>query len=136
MLLSENYNIEMIKFKRVLMGAFDMTDLGDMVYFMGMEFMHTTKGIIVHQLKYEVKILKRFELMDCKFEVTFAETCHKLDVDVDVEYVDATTFKKLVGSLRYSCNTRSVICCVVGMLSIFMKRPKWSHYQDTVRVLR
>lgn len=91
------------------MGAFDMTDLGDMVYFMGMEFMHTTKGIIVHQFKYEVKILKRFELMDCKSEVTLVETCHKLDVDVDVEYVDATTFKKLVGSLRYSCNTRPYV---------------------------
>lgn len=33
MMLKGNYNTEMSKFKRVLMSAFDMLDMGDMVYF-------------------------------------------------------------------------------------------------------
>ena len=42
------------KFKEVLMNEFEMTDLGKMTYFLGMEIMYSKKGIILHQLKYEI----------------------------------------------------------------------------------
>ncbi|XP_050888773.1 secreted RxLR effector protein 161-like [Lathyrus oleraceus] len=45
-------------------------------------------------------------------------------------------FKKLVGSLRYSCNTRPDICYAVGMVSMFMSKLKWSHYQAAFRIPR
>ncbi|XP_050895891.1 uncharacterized protein LOC127102580 [Lathyrus oleraceus] len=44
--------------------------------------------------------------------------------------------KQLVGSLRYLCNTRPDIYYAVGMMSIFVSKLKWSHYQDAVRILR
>lgn len=47
-LLTRNCNSEINKIKRVLMKAFDMTDLGNMVYFLGMEILHIDKGIIMH----------------------------------------------------------------------------------------
>ena len=50
--------------------------------------------------------------------------------------MDATIFKQLVGSLRYLCNIRPDICYPVGLVSRFMSKPKWSHYQDVVRILR
>lgn len=40
------------KFKKVLMNAFDTTGLRNMVYFLGIEILHSNKGIIMHQLKY------------------------------------------------------------------------------------
>lgn len=52
------------------MKSFDMTDLENMIYFLGMEVLHTDKGIIMQQLKYELELLKRFKLMNCKFAVT------------------------------------------------------------------
>ncbi|XP_058751884.1 secreted RxLR effector protein 161-like [Vicia villosa] len=107
-----------------------------MVYFLGMETLYSKKGIILHQLKYELELLKRFKLQNCKIVVTPSKANHKLDSDFDGDYVDATTFKQLVGSLRYLCYTRSVICYVVGMVSRFMSKPKWSHYQAIVRILR
>lgn len=51
---------EINKFKKVLMNAFDMTNLGNNVYFLGIEILHYEKGIIMHQLKYELKLLKIF----------------------------------------------------------------------------
>lgn len=84
---------EINKFKKVMMNAFDMVDLGNMVYFLEMDILHSKKGIIIHQLKYELELLKKFELMNCKSTVTDAETNRKLDYDVDGEDVDATTFK-------------------------------------------
>lgn len=65
--------------------------------------------------------------MNCKYAVTTAKTNHKLDSDADGEEVNAITFKQLVCSLRYLCNTRHVICYIVGVVSRFMSKPMWSY---------
>ena len=61
---------------------------------------------------------------------------YKLDSDSKGDDVDATTFKQLVDSLRYLCNAKPDIYYIVGMVSRFMCKPKWSHYQVVVRILR
>ncbi|XP_050874954.1 uncharacterized mitochondrial protein AtMg00810-like [Lathyrus oleraceus] len=134
-LLTWSCTFEINKFKKVLMNEFDMTDLGSMVYFLWMEILHSEKGIIMHQLKYELELLKKFELLNCKSEVTPAKTNHNLDSDFYGEDVDDIPFKQLVGCLRYLCNNRPDICYTVGMVSRFMIKPKWSYYQATIRIL-
>ncbi|KAI5434848.1 hypothetical protein KIW84_021603 [Lathyrus oleraceus] len=67
-------------------------------------------------MKEELELLKRFELLNCKVVVIPADTNQKLDSDSNGDDVDATTFKQLVGSLRYLCNTRPDICYAVGTL--------------------
>lgn len=57
-----------------------------------------------------------------------------MDSNVDGEDIDITTFKQLVGCLRYMCNTRPDKCYAIGMVSMFMSKPKWSHYQGAVRI--
>ncbi|XP_050920167.1 secreted RxLR effector protein 161-like [Lathyrus oleraceus] len=101
-----------------------------------MEILYSEKGIILNHLKYEFELLKIFELKNCKAAIPPAEANHKLDSDVEGDDVDATTFKQLVGSLRYLCNTRPNICYSVGMVSMFMSKSKWSHYQTAVKILR
>src|ERR1051325_1735109 len=118
------------------MNEFEMTDLGNMVYFLGMETLYSKEGIILHQFKYELELLKKFKLENCKVVVTQSETNHKLDSNSKPEDVDAMIFKQLVGSLRYLCNTRPDISYAVGLVSRFMSKPKWSHYQAAVRILR
>lgn len=122
-LLTESCNSEIDKFKKVLINAFSMTGLRNMIYFLGMEILHSEKGIIVHQLKYELELLTRFDLMNCKSRVNPNETNHKLDSNDDGENVDATTFKQLVGFFRYLSNTRLNICYTVEMVSKFMSKP-------------
>ena len=41
---------------------FDMTDLGELSYFLGIEFMKTSRGIIMHKRKYITKTLRRFHM--------------------------------------------------------------------------
>ena len=77
-----------------------------MSFFLGMEFIYSEKGIILHQIKYELELMKRFELENCKVAITPVDTNQKLDSESDGEDVDAITFKQMVGSLRYLCNTR------------------------------
>ncbi|XP_050890341.1 uncharacterized protein LOC127095737 [Lathyrus oleraceus] len=68
---------------KVLMNEFEMIDLGNMIYFLGMEIRYSEKDIILHQLKNELEILKRFELTNYKIAITYAEINHKLDYDVE-----------------------------------------------------
>lgn len=92
-LLTDTCTSEINKFKKVLMNAFNISDLGNMVYFLWVDILHNEKAIIVHQLKYELDLLKRFELMNCNSTVTPTETNHELDSDADGEDVDVTTLK-------------------------------------------
>ncbi|XP_058782332.1 uncharacterized mitochondrial protein AtMg00810-like [Vicia villosa] len=135
-LLTGSCSYEIVKFKKVLMNEFEITDLEKLIYFLGMEVLYSKKGIILHQLKYELELLKRYKLTNYKSAVTPAEMNHKLDSDAEGDDVDATTFKQLVGSLRYLSNTRHDICYAVEMVSRFMNELKWSHYQVVVRILR
>lgn len=135
-LLTGTCTYEINKFKKAWINLFDMTHLGNMIYFLWMKILHSEKRIIMHQLKYELESLKRFELMNCKSVVAPTETNHKMDFNVDGEDVDATTFTQLVVSLRYLCDNMPDICYAVGMVSKFMSKPKWSRYQVAVRILR
>lgn len=46
---------KMNKFMKVLMHEFEITNLRNMVYFIGMEIFHFEKGIIMNQLNYEIE---------------------------------------------------------------------------------
>ena len=56
--------------KRRLTTEFEMEDLGMMHYFLGMEVWQSADGIFLGQGKYAIKILERFEMMDCKAMAT------------------------------------------------------------------
>ncbi|XP_050919390.1 secreted RxLR effector protein 161-like [Lathyrus oleraceus] len=118
------------------MNELEITDLGNMTYFLGMEIIYSDMGLILHQLKYELKFLKRFELVNCKYAVTPSETNHKLECDSKDDDVDIIIFKQLVGCLRYLCNTKHDIFYAFGMMSKFINKSKWSHYQAAIRILR
>ncbi|XP_050918723.1 secreted RxLR effector protein 161-like [Lathyrus oleraceus] len=74
--------------------------------------------------------------MNDKSAATPSKTNHKLDSDSEHDDVDARIFKQLVGCLRYLCNTWPDIYYEVGTVSRFMSKPKLSHYQAVVGILR
>ena len=66
-LLVTGSNADFIKkFKAQMMEAFEMTDLGEMTFFLGMEIQQTQQGIFIGQQKYAKEVLKKFNMEDCK----------------------------------------------------------------------
>ena len=49
-------------FKGQMMNEFEMSDLGLLTYFLGIEFKVTQYGTVMHQSKYAKYLLKRFNL--------------------------------------------------------------------------
>jgi hypothetical protein len=81
--------LEIVKFKKCMMKEFEISDLGKISYFLGMEFTSTKEGILIHQKKYANDILKRFNMSNCNLLVTPMETEIKLRKNVD-EYIAAS----------------------------------------------
>ncbi|WJX60656.1 hypothetical protein P8452_45840 [Trifolium repens] len=128
--------IEIKNFKSQMQSEFEMTDLGKLTYFLGMELLETSRGIILHQAKYDKEILRKFEMIDCNSSVTPADTKGKIENDDTSEAVDSTMFRQLVGSLRYLCQSRPDISYAVGYISRFMSKPLKSHFLAAKRILR
>lgn len=52
------------------MSKFEMTDLGLLHYFLGMEIFQDTNGIFLCQEKYARDLLKRFHMFNCNTTMT------------------------------------------------------------------
>ncbi|XP_073223465.1 secreted RxLR effector protein 161-like [Cicer arietinum] len=115
---------------------FEMTNLGMLSYFLGIMFVIKENGTFMHQKKYANDVLRRFKMQDCNGADTPSEAGLVLSKEGSDELVDSTTFKELVGSLRYLCNTRLDIAHSVGLVSRYMEKPRTSHYLAAKRILR
>jgi hypothetical protein len=96
-----------------------MKNLGMMHYFLGLEVWKRQGEIFLAQSKYEMDVLKRFGMMDCKSMSTpMITNLRKLhDFDTGSDLVDPTMYRKLIGSLMYMIHTRPDICYAVIALS-------------------
>jgi hypothetical protein len=103
--------------KKRLAAEFEMKDLGLMHYFLGLEVWQSPERIVLNQGKYTVEILKRFDMLECKSMNTPMETKLKLLVDTSSDFIDATLYRQIIGSLMYLTNTRPNICFAVNTLS-------------------
>ncbi|KAL0433268.1 UNVERIFIED_CONTAM: Retrovirus-related Pol polyprotein from transposon TNT 1-94 [Sesamum latifolium] len=78
------------KFKQSMMLEFDMSDLGKMHYFLGIEVVQSPSGIFISQRKYLLDILMRFRMNECNSVSTPAEFGLKLHKDQGGKKVDNT----------------------------------------------
>ena len=82
-----------------------MSGLGNLSYFLGVEFQNTKQGIVLYQRKYVKEILKRFKMDESNLASSLVETNLKLEKHGKEDRVDATLFKQIIGHLRYVCNS-------------------------------
>jgi len=87
---------EIEAFKTQMMNEFEMSDLGNLTYFLGMEFTEVAEGLVMHQKKYASDILKRFNMMNCNISSSPTETNVKLMMNEKEEPLDPTLFKQIV----------------------------------------
>lgn len=130
-------NISLIQsFKQAMKQAFEMTNLWYMTYFLGLEVRQSSKGIFVSQVKYVIKVLKKFSMDKCIPVESPMELGIKLTRQGKGKIVCSTYYKSLVGSLRYLTWTRSDILFTTGLVSRYMETPKTSHLLAVKRILR
>ena len=123
-------------FMAKLNSSFNMSNLGLLHYFLGMEFKQCNDGNVIKQAKYIQSLLKRFNMEDCKPISTPAEPGVKLSLHDQGEPFDTTLYAQAVGCLIYLCNTRPDIQYSVSQMSKFMHSPSTKHWQAIKRIFR
>ena len=103
--------------KKRLASELEMKYLGLKNYFLGLEVWQSPERIFLNQGKYIVKILKRFDMLECKPMNTPMQAKLKLLVDTSSDLIDATLYRQIIGSLMYLMNTKPDICFAVNTLS-------------------
>ncbi|XP_049352678.1 secreted RxLR effector protein 161-like [Solanum verrucosum] len=118
------------------MTEFDISGLGLMHYFLGIEVKQSSSEIFISQKKYVQETLQRFEMQSCNSVTTPTELGLKLEKNPIGKKIDNTLFKQLVGCLIYLTITKSDIMYYVGLVSRYMEHPKEIRLLASKRILR
>ena len=130
-------NIEEINlFKKQMMAEFEMTDLGLLSYYLGIEVDQKEDFITVKQSGYARKVLEQFGMSECNSTKFPMEPGCKLNADKGGQQVDATEYRKMIGCLRYLLHSRPDLAYSVGVASRFMERPTVMHAKAVKQILR
>ncbi|KAL9444243.1 hypothetical protein AB3S75_017429 [Citrus x aurantiifolia] len=136
-LLVTGSNEELVKqFKVQMMQAFEMTDLGEMTFFLGLEIQKSQQGVFIGQQKYAKEVLNKFNMEDCKSVCTPLAQNEKFSKDDGAEKIDEALYRSIIGCLMYLTATRPDIMFAVSLLSRYMHCASELHYKAAKRVLR
>lgn len=130
-------NMQIVEeFKQSMMKEFEMSDLGLMKYFLGIQVKQAKGELFISQEKYIKDMLQKFQMDKSKPVTTPMALNEKLKQDDGVEKADAKLYRRLVGSLIYLNNTRPDIIHAVNVVSRYMQEPSKLHYAAVKRILR
>ncbi|KAI3796080.1 hypothetical protein L1987_38743 [Smallanthus sonchifolius] len=101
------------EFEEVIRSKFEMSSMGEMKFFLGLEIDQFESGILIHQEKYVKEILTKFKMTDSHPVKTPVEVRHCLTPDVDGESVDQHLYRSMIGSLMYLTASRPDIMFAV-----------------------
>nr|GFA32041.1 uncharacterized mitochondrial protein AtMg00810-like [Tanacetum cinerariifolium] len=78
---------------------FEMSMIGEMTVFLGLQVNQSPCGIFINQSKYVLEILKKYGMESCDLVGTPMEIKDKLDLDQNGTPVDATKYRSMIGAL-------------------------------------
>ena len=136
MIITGNDSVEIKKLRENLSQEFEMKDLGDLKYFLGIEVMRSKRGIFLRQKKYVLDLLTETGLLECKPAETPMVQNHGLKIEEGAKPADRERYQRLVGKLIYLAHTRPDIAYAVGVVSQFMHSPQEEHMNATMRIVR
>ncbi|GJR39114.1 retrovirus-related pol polyprotein from transposon TNT 1-94 [Tanacetum coccineum] len=94
------------RFEKLMHSIFEMSLMGEMKFFLGLQIHQSPRGIFINQAKYALEILKKHGMEKCDMVGTPMATKPKLDADLSGKLVDQTDYHSKIGSLMYLTSSR------------------------------
>jgi hypothetical protein len=121
--------------KYILKKKFEMTDLGYLCYFLGLQVLQTKEAISLSRSKYACDLLCCFHMKYFKPTPSSFQSGIKLVATYTTLEFDATLYCQLVGNLLYLTRTRPNISCVIVLVAQYMQTPHESHCKVVKMIL-
>ncbi|XP_019090134.1 PREDICTED: uncharacterized protein LOC109128377 [Camelina sativa] len=124
--------------KTHLKSVFDIKDLGELKYFLGIEVCRSLEGLFLSQRKYTLYLLYETVKLGAKPVGTPLPDGYQVERKgerKDPSYKDPSRYRRLVGKLIYLTLTRPDLCYAVNQVSQYMKSPTTYHWSLLERIL-
>ncbi|GKD81347.1 uncharacterized mitochondrial protein-like protein, partial [Tanacetum coccineum] len=120
-----------VEFESLMHKKFQMSSIGEITFYLGLQVMQRNDGIFISQHKYMADILKKFDFVTMKTASTLIKTKKALLKDVDVHL-----YKLMIGSLMYLTTFRPDIMFAICACARFQVTPNVSHLHAVKRIFR
>ena len=124
------------KFSEIMSKEYEMSMMGELTFFLGLQIKQTSDGIFISQEKYVNDLLKKFGFSSTSSMKTPMAAPINLDSDLNGTSVDTTTYRGMVGSLMYLTASRPDIMFATCFCARYQSNPKKSHMDAVRRIFR
>nr|GEZ78894.1 hypothetical protein [Tanacetum cinerariifolium] len=118
----------------LLVKGFEMSMMGEMKFFLGLQVKQFSNEIFINQSKYILDILKRFEIENCDTVPTPMAEQAKLKLDLVGKSLDHTVYRSTIGSLMYLTSSRPNIMFATCMCARYQASPNEHHVSAVKRI--
>jgi hypothetical protein len=115
---------------------FQMSMIGELTFFLGIQIKQTKQDTFIHQAKYTNDLMKKFNMDALKPISTLMSTTTSLDPDENGKAVNQWEYRSMIGSLLYLTVTRSDIQFIMCLCARFQAFPRSSHWMTVQQIFR
>ena len=94
------------EFSKIMHSEFEMSMMGELSFFLGLQIKQFEDGTFINQSKYINEMLKKFGMENAKTLDTPMAKNIKLTVEGEGEPIDSTKYRGMIGSLLYLTASR------------------------------
>jgi len=123
-------------FSNLMQSEFEMSMMGELGFFLGLQIKQHPNGIFINQEKYVKDILKKYKMNEAKIMVTPMHPSSSLDKDENGKSISEKEYRGMIGSLLYLTASRPDIVFAVGLCARFQTCAKESHLTAVKRIFR
>jgi len=124
------------KFSKMIRSEFEMSIMGELNFFLGLQINQTSNGTMIHQQKYIKELLKRFGMESAKPIDTPISPSIRLVMDDGNPSVEEKSYRGVIGSLLYLTTSRPNIIFSVGLCARFQSKPEETYLKAVKRIFR
>nr|GEW13513.1 hypothetical protein [Tanacetum cinerariifolium] len=117
-------------FSDLMKSRFEMSMIGEMTFFLGLQVNQSPSGIFINQSNYVNEILKKYGLNNCDIIGTLMDIKDKLDLDQIGTPVDATKYHSMIGALMYLTSSRPDIVHATCVCARYQAQPTEKHLKE------
>ncbi|GJY04682.1 putative ribonuclease H-like domain-containing protein [Tanacetum coccineum] len=125
-----------IEFEECMHKIFQMSSMGELTFFLGLQVKQQPDRIFISQDKYVANILKKFDFLSTRTATTPIKSNKPLVKDEDGVDVYVHVYRSMIGSLMYLTASRPDIIFAVCACARFQVTPKASHLNAVKRIFR
>jgi len=111
------------EFSKLMQGEFEMSLMGELTFFLGLQINQTRDGIFLSLSKYALELLKKFDMQDCNSISTPMASALSIDKDESSIKVYGKRYRGMIGSLLYVTASRPDIMFSVYMCARYQAFP-------------